>query len=144
MISELDRSIELERSNLAELSGKWRKGDITDEEPDLPNPNEYQGHFEDDFGGGFGEYFGRFHDEGDNISSSDSPNSDSYSSISHTSQRRRIRSTSPLPTPTRRNYNLRVQERVNYNVGSSSRRRRRTDPVSTIHILVFFLEILET
>ncbi|CAI2197531.1 260_t:CDS:2, partial [Funneliformis geosporum] len=92
MISELDESIELERSNLAELSSN----------------------------GGSGE-------QGDNISSSDSPSSDSYSSISHSSQRRRNRSTPPSRPPPRRNYNLRVQERVNYNVGSSSRRRRRTN-----------------
>ena len=84
MISELDGGIELERSNLAELSGKWRKGDITDEEPDLrPDPNVEN--FDEDFRGGFGEYFGGFHDVGGNISSSDSPSSDSYSSISHTS-----------------------------------------------------------
>ena len=124
----------MERANLAELTSKWRKGDATDEEPDFrPNPIEMD--FEDNFGGGLGEYFGGFHG-GDDNNSSDSPSSDSYSSISHTSRQRRIRSASP-PTPTR-NYNLCVQKWVNYYDGSSSRRRRKINPVSIMHILVFY------
>ena len=81
MISELNENIEIERAYLAEFFGKWHKGDVTDEEPDLrPNPNE--GIFEDNFGGGFDEYLSGFHDKGGDNNSSESPSSDSYSSIS--------------------------------------------------------------
>jgi len=126
ILSELDEQLQIEKTNLSDLTSKWRRS-LSDNEF---NFNSIPG--EEDFGGSFNEDLDGNSDGGPmNEDNNDPSNIGSQNSQPKTSRKRRRVAPSPS-----RELNLRKRERKNYNVGSPLRKARKTKPVSVTCIFL--------